>query len=166
MDFLSANSLPWLEGARQRMRTAFNAGRLPHSLLVLSAPGLGVWRAADPKVAELLHTLLEFMGDDLPAMQLAAELHAAHPGSAEPSPEFVDALARRIAKLERSEMHQLLAAHLVGAARLLVQAHGGHVFALYALILSQRLLERPFLPDRTELVVCQQAIKRAVEVTT
>ena len=35
-------------------------------------------------------------GDDLPAMQLAAELHAAHPGSAEPSPEFVDALARKL----------------------------------------------------------------------
>jgi nitrite reductase/ring-hydroxylating ferredoxin subunit len=35
-------------------------------------------------------------GDDLRAMQLAARLHAAHPGSAEPSPEFVDNLARRM----------------------------------------------------------------------
>ncbi|MBV9099847.1 MAG: Rieske (2Fe-2S) protein [Candidatus Dormibacteraeota bacterium] len=35
-------------------------------------------------------------GDDAPAMQLAAALHAAHPGSAEPSPEFVDSLARRL----------------------------------------------------------------------
>ena len=35
-------------------------------------------------------------GDDLGAMQLAASLHAAHPGSAEPSPEFVDSLARRM----------------------------------------------------------------------
>src|ERR1700730_1313759 len=35
-------------------------------------------------------------GDDLPAMQLAAELHAAHPGSAEPSPELVDALPRKL----------------------------------------------------------------------
>jgi DNA polymerase III subunit delta' len=41
MDFLSANDLPWLEQAQQRLRNAFSAGRLPHSLLVLSAPGLG-----------------------------------------------------------------------------------------------------------------------------
>ncbi len=44
MDFLSADSLPWLKDSQQRMRTAFNAGRLPHSLLVLSAPGLGAER--------------------------------------------------------------------------------------------------------------------------
>ena len=41
MDFLSADSLPWLKDSQQRIRAAFNAGRLPHSLLVLSAPGLG-----------------------------------------------------------------------------------------------------------------------------
>jgi DNA polymerase-3 subunit delta' len=41
MDFLSADSLPWLRGAQQRMRSAFDAGRLPHSLLILSVPGLG-----------------------------------------------------------------------------------------------------------------------------
>jgi len=41
MDFLSADSLSWLKDAQQRMRAAYNAGRLPHSLLVLSAPGLG-----------------------------------------------------------------------------------------------------------------------------
>ncbi len=41
MDFLSANSLPWLSDSQQRIRTAFDAGRLPHSLLLLSAPGLG-----------------------------------------------------------------------------------------------------------------------------
>ncbi|HYL72518.1 MAG TPA: Rieske (2Fe-2S) protein [Candidatus Dormibacteraeota bacterium] len=35
-------------------------------------------------------------GDDAPAMQLAAALKAAHPGSAEPSPEFVDELARKL----------------------------------------------------------------------
>ncbi len=35
-------------------------------------------------------------GDDESAMLLAAQLHAAHPGSAEPSPEFVDELARRL----------------------------------------------------------------------
>jgi DNA polymerase-3 subunit delta' len=41
MDFLNADSLPWLKDSQQRMRMAFNAGRLPHSLLLLSAPGLG-----------------------------------------------------------------------------------------------------------------------------
>jgi cytochrome b6-f complex iron-sulfur subunit len=35
-------------------------------------------------------------GDDLGAMQLAAQLRAAHPGSSEPSSEFVDGLARRL----------------------------------------------------------------------
>jgi len=35
-------------------------------------------------------------GDDLGAMQLASQLRAAHPGSSEPSPEFVDGLARRL----------------------------------------------------------------------
>jgi DNA polymerase III subunit delta' len=44
MDFLSADSLPWLKDSQQRMRAAFNAGRLPHSLLILSAPGLGAER--------------------------------------------------------------------------------------------------------------------------
>ena len=41
MDFLSAEALPWLQGARTRMRAAFEAQRLPHSLLLLSPPGLG-----------------------------------------------------------------------------------------------------------------------------
>ncbi len=41
MDFLSADSLPWLGGAQRRMREALSRGRLPHSLLLLSAPGLG-----------------------------------------------------------------------------------------------------------------------------
>ena len=35
-------------------------------------------------------------GNDLPAMQLAARLRAEHPGSADPSPEFVDDLARKL----------------------------------------------------------------------
>jgi len=35
-------------------------------------------------------------GDDHEAMRLAARLHAAHPGSADPSPEFIDDLARRL----------------------------------------------------------------------
>jgi DNA polymerase III subunit delta' len=46
MDFLSADSLPWLQGARQRLRAAQAAGRLPHSLLLLSAPGLGAEQLA------------------------------------------------------------------------------------------------------------------------
>ena len=47
MDFLSADSLPWLKAAQQRMRSAFDAGRLPHSLLVLSVPGLGAEQLAN-----------------------------------------------------------------------------------------------------------------------
>ncbi len=47
MDFLSADSLPWLKPAQQKMRTASTAGRLPHSLLVLSAPGLGAEQLAN-----------------------------------------------------------------------------------------------------------------------
>jgi DNA polymerase III subunit delta' len=47
MDFLSAVSLPWLKDSQQRMRAAFDAGRLPHSLLILSAPGLGAERLAN-----------------------------------------------------------------------------------------------------------------------
>jgi DNA polymerase III subunit delta' len=51
MDFLSADALPWLQGAQQRLRSASGAGRLPHSLLLISAPGLGAealanWAAA------------------------------------------------------------------------------------------------------------------------
>jgi len=47
VDFLSADSLPWLHGAQQRIRTAFAAQRLPHSLLLLSAPGLGAEQLAN-----------------------------------------------------------------------------------------------------------------------
>ena len=41
MDFLSAESLPWLEVPRRRLREAGRAGRLPHSSLIVSTPGLG-----------------------------------------------------------------------------------------------------------------------------
>ena len=41
MDFLSAESLPWLAGAQARLRAALATQRLPHSLLLLSTPGLG-----------------------------------------------------------------------------------------------------------------------------
>jgi DNA polymerase-3 subunit delta' len=47
MDFLSADSLPWLQGAQVRMRAAIAAQRLPHSLLVLSNPGLGAEQLAN-----------------------------------------------------------------------------------------------------------------------
>jgi len=51
MDFLSAESLPWVDQARQRLRDSWRAGRLPHSTLLLSSPGLGAeqfanWMAA------------------------------------------------------------------------------------------------------------------------
>jgi DNA polymerase III subunit delta' len=41
MDILSAQSLPWLEDAQRQLRRAFASQRLPHSLLLLSMPGLG-----------------------------------------------------------------------------------------------------------------------------
>jgi DNA polymerase III subunit delta' len=47
MDFLSADSLPWLHGAQQRLRAAWAAQRLPHSLLLLSVPGLGAEQLAN-----------------------------------------------------------------------------------------------------------------------
>ncbi len=47
MDILSADSLPWLNSAQQRLRAAFAAQRLPHSLLLLSAPGLGAEQLAN-----------------------------------------------------------------------------------------------------------------------
>jgi DNA polymerase-3 subunit delta' len=47
VDFLSAESLPWLQGAQQRLRSALAAQRLPHSLLLLSTPGLGAEQLAN-----------------------------------------------------------------------------------------------------------------------
>jgi DNA polymerase-3 subunit delta' len=47
MDFLSAGSLPWLEVVQQRLRSALKSGHLPHSLLVLSVPGLGAEQLAN-----------------------------------------------------------------------------------------------------------------------
>jgi DNA polymerase III subunit delta' len=41
MDFLSADSLPWLHGLQQHVRDAVLARRLPHALILLSAAGLG-----------------------------------------------------------------------------------------------------------------------------
>jgi DNA polymerase III subunit delta' len=47
MDCLSADSLPWLQTLQQRLRAALAARRLPHSLLLLSPPGLGVEQLAN-----------------------------------------------------------------------------------------------------------------------
>jgi DNA polymerase-3 subunit delta' len=47
VDILSADTLPWLQKPQQRLRTAFGAGRLPHSLLLLSVPGLGAEQLAN-----------------------------------------------------------------------------------------------------------------------
>jgi len=47
MDFLSADSLPWLHGPQQRVREAASARRLPHALLILSVPGLGAEQLAN-----------------------------------------------------------------------------------------------------------------------
>jgi DNA polymerase III subunit delta' len=47
VDFLSAEELPWLQSARTRMRASFEAQRLPHSLLLLSRPGLGAEQLAN-----------------------------------------------------------------------------------------------------------------------
>ena len=41
MDFLTADKVPWLREAQSRLRLAHANGRTPHSLLILSVPGLG-----------------------------------------------------------------------------------------------------------------------------
>lgn len=51
MDILKAQTLPWLAPFRARLAEAWAAGRLPHSLLLVSIPGLGAeslahWTAA------------------------------------------------------------------------------------------------------------------------
>jgi DNA polymerase III subunit delta' len=47
MDVLSADALPWLQSAQRRLRDALAARRLPHSLLLLSNPGLGAEQLAN-----------------------------------------------------------------------------------------------------------------------
>jgi DNA polymerase-3 subunit delta' len=47
MDFLSADGLPWLELSQRRLRDSLLAQRLPHSLLLLSMPGLGAEQLAN-----------------------------------------------------------------------------------------------------------------------
>jgi nitrite reductase/ring-hydroxylating ferredoxin subunit len=58
---------------------------------------------ADRRLTRFIKALLEDRrpprapaDDDAGAMQVAARLHAAHPGGADPSPAFVDQLARRL----------------------------------------------------------------------
>ena len=41
MDYLSANAMPWLAASQRKLRESFAAGRMPHSLLLISQPGLG-----------------------------------------------------------------------------------------------------------------------------
>ena len=41
MDYLSANAMPWLAASQQKLRDSFAAGRMPHSLLLVSPSGLG-----------------------------------------------------------------------------------------------------------------------------
>jgi DNA polymerase-3 subunit delta' len=47
VDFLSADSLPWLAGPQSRLRAALALQRLPHSLLLLFTPGLGAEQLAN-----------------------------------------------------------------------------------------------------------------------
>jgi DNA polymerase-3 subunit delta' len=47
MDFLSADSLPWLGHPQERLRVAIGSDHLPHSLLILSVPGLGAEQLAN-----------------------------------------------------------------------------------------------------------------------
>jgi DNA polymerase-3 subunit delta' len=54
MDFMSADSLPWLGSAQQRLRASLAAKRLPHSLLLLSTPGLGAEQLANWSAALVL----------------------------------------------------------------------------------------------------------------
>ena len=47
MDFLKADALPWLAGPQQQLRDSSLSGRLPHSSLLLSTPGLGAEHLAN-----------------------------------------------------------------------------------------------------------------------
>ena len=60
MDFLKADSLPWLAQSQQRVRDSLLAQRLPHSVLLLSAPGLGAEALANWMTAL---ALCEFLGE-------------------------------------------------------------------------------------------------------
>jgi DNA polymerase-3 subunit delta' len=47
VDVLRADSLPWLGLSQQRLKSSLLAGRLPHSLLIVSVPGLGAEQLAN-----------------------------------------------------------------------------------------------------------------------
>jgi DNA polymerase-3 subunit delta' len=47
VDFLRADSLPWLGDPQQRLKGSMLAQRLPHSLLIVSTPGLGAEQLAN-----------------------------------------------------------------------------------------------------------------------
>ncbi|HMD75447.1 MAG TPA: hypothetical protein VKG05_16405 [Steroidobacteraceae bacterium] len=54
MNFALADTLPWLRESQMRIRESAAAGRLPHSLLLLSAAGLGVESLAHWTIAFVL----------------------------------------------------------------------------------------------------------------
>jgi DNA polymerase-3 subunit delta' len=47
VDFLIADSLPWLQGWQRQLQGTLHSQRLPHSSLLLSAPGLGAEHLAN-----------------------------------------------------------------------------------------------------------------------
>ena len=47
MDFLIADTLPWLKGWQRQLQDTLHAQRLPHSSLLLSVPGLGAEHLAN-----------------------------------------------------------------------------------------------------------------------
>src|SRR6516165_7496034 len=61
----------------------------------------------------------------------------------------------------RKRALELGAAHLGGAARLVIEPHAGHVLALDALVFRKRLAQRALVPDRPQLVVRQHAAAHA-----
>ncbi len=80
MDFVSASSMPWLHEAQARLRQARAVGRLPHSLLVLSVPGLGAELLANWMSAYILCESADAKpcGACASCRLLAAESHPDH----------------------------------------------------------------------------------------
>lgn len=62
MDYLSADGMPWLKAAQLKLREARALKRVPHSLLILSIPGLG----AEALAAWFGATLLCELGGESP----------------------------------------------------------------------------------------------------
>jgi len=77
MKFETAATLPWLADAQARLRRAAASGRLPHSLLLLAAPGLGADSLAEWTLAFALCEHLERRpcGDCPSCLLLRADSH-------------------------------------------------------------------------------------------